>query len=400
MKKFKSIFLLVAILLVSCAALVGCKSEPKEYNITISSCQHGSISANKTKALEGEEIVVTAVAETGYSLVSLKYNDTAIENGKFIMPKKDVVITAKFTKIQNSQEQEDPVEDDIELPVGNFISTLLYDESKILINIKASGVAEVATLTSDYTIPAIYDATYLVSKNQLTINFNDLTYVGKVTSVNNDTIVLESLTCGQTIVGTNISFTKAAEIENGVYLTSDFISGENLNSSSFNAISITDDTVQFAAYIYEPAASINDYMYIDNLTYRVIGNFVLVNIEQLHVSYVLECGAGTLTLYVGSSTISYALCESSVNAIQNASYREGIIEQYIRIRDGEADFHLVGEEGDIDGTGTCKQFNSLLVVFSNNEILLFKVEEQGITLKAYFDIDKTFNCKEVAFYKY
>lgn len=71
------------------------------FNITIDSgITGGTVTADKTKALEGETITLTVTPDTGYALTpnSLKYDDTLIDTNTltFTMPKKDIVIQAKF----------------------------------------------------------------------------------------------------------------------------------------------------------------------------------------------------------------------------------------------------------------------------------------------------------------
>lgn len=96
MKKFLSIVLGLAFILFSSAMLFGCA---KEYSISVDpQITNGQIALSKTKAKEGEEIVVTPTANSGYflNLANFKANENVIIDYKFIMPKEDVVITAEF----------------------------------------------------------------------------------------------------------------------------------------------------------------------------------------------------------------------------------------------------------------------------------------------------------------
>ena len=70
--------------------------EAISYNITVIAPTNGTLSANKTVAVYGEEVLVTATPAVGYKLVAIKVNGVAITDGKFEMPAEDVEITAEF----------------------------------------------------------------------------------------------------------------------------------------------------------------------------------------------------------------------------------------------------------------------------------------------------------------
>ena len=82
----------------------------KYYNITTGAVNNGTISVNKTSAIKGTEITVTAVPDKGYELleITLSYKVNGQDktqnldlNGssiKFTMPDSDVELTARFTK--------------------------------------------------------------------------------------------------------------------------------------------------------------------------------------------------------------------------------------------------------------------------------------------------------------
>lgn len=96
MKKILTIILAVSFIFVSTFFLAGCK---KEYTLTVDAgILHGQIQVSKTKARQGEEIIVTATAEQGYYLnvATLTANNILIIDFKFIMPAENVVINAEF----------------------------------------------------------------------------------------------------------------------------------------------------------------------------------------------------------------------------------------------------------------------------------------------------------------
>lgn len=53
--------------------------EKTKYNLTISTVENGSVTADKTKFAEGEEITLTVTPDTGYLLSSLKYTNDSYE---------------------------------------------------------------------------------------------------------------------------------------------------------------------------------------------------------------------------------------------------------------------------------------------------------------------------------
>ncbi|MBQ8558617.1 MAG: GH32 C-terminal domain-containing protein [Tyzzerella sp.] len=68
------------------------------YEVQILKSAHGSVTANKTEAAEGDEIVLTVKPDDGYELKSLTVNKKKSET-TFKMPAKDVKVLAKFSLI-------------------------------------------------------------------------------------------------------------------------------------------------------------------------------------------------------------------------------------------------------------------------------------------------------------
>ena len=83
-----------------CLIMAGCswfEKDPVQYNITIDSgIENGSIECDRTTALAGETVTLTVSADKDYQLVSITVNGEAIEGDSFVMPEKDVVISAAF----------------------------------------------------------------------------------------------------------------------------------------------------------------------------------------------------------------------------------------------------------------------------------------------------------------
>jgi len=105
MKKFLNLVLIFTFLLSSSLFFSACKQDKIEYNVAISSVLNGTITANKSKACEGEAVILTVTANNGYMLKenSLKYNNTIIDNDVYFfeMPAENVVITAEFIEKSN-----------------------------------------------------------------------------------------------------------------------------------------------------------------------------------------------------------------------------------------------------------------------------------------------------------
>ena len=78
----------------------GGEEEPT-YEITVNQTTGGTVSVNKTKAAEGEEVFVSYEVATGYRFKNFKINgvDTYLENGVLMMPANDVIISAVFEEV-------------------------------------------------------------------------------------------------------------------------------------------------------------------------------------------------------------------------------------------------------------------------------------------------------------
>ena len=77
------------------------KIDNREFTITVTPPTNGTVSVNGEilKAKVGTSINVTAIPATGFSLISLSYNDSDItSSGSFTMPRGEVVIRSEFSK--------------------------------------------------------------------------------------------------------------------------------------------------------------------------------------------------------------------------------------------------------------------------------------------------------------
>lgn len=106
-KKIALITVLVIIASICAVTLVACGGG-EEYTVAVAEIANGSVTVNKAKAKAGDEITVTVTPKTGYTLKSgsLKANDKAILDSKFLMPKENVTITAEFEKTKGDVRKE------------------------------------------------------------------------------------------------------------------------------------------------------------------------------------------------------------------------------------------------------------------------------------------------------
>ena len=75
-------------------------TEVEKYNITIASnIKNGTVTTDKLTASYNEEIEIFVTPDENYELKYLYVNDELINNTKFNMPNKDVLITATFKSI-------------------------------------------------------------------------------------------------------------------------------------------------------------------------------------------------------------------------------------------------------------------------------------------------------------
>ena len=94
MKKLKY-FLLSIIFVFALTTLAGC-FEKTRFTISIKPAEHGIVTTNKTRARYDEEITITVTPEEGYLLKEVRLNTEVLEDLTFIMPQKDVEISATF----------------------------------------------------------------------------------------------------------------------------------------------------------------------------------------------------------------------------------------------------------------------------------------------------------------
>ena len=80
---------------------------PINYNVTVGSISHGSVTANKTTAHYRETVTLTAEPDNGYQFYEWAVTDTdgtavTVTDGSFTMPMKAVTVSATFTPINST----------------------------------------------------------------------------------------------------------------------------------------------------------------------------------------------------------------------------------------------------------------------------------------------------------
>ena len=79
----------------------GTAPAPEYYGITVAPMEHGTVTADRSLAAQGDTVALTVTPEEGYRLVegSLMANDTVVTDNTFRMPGQAVTVTALFEQI-------------------------------------------------------------------------------------------------------------------------------------------------------------------------------------------------------------------------------------------------------------------------------------------------------------
>ena len=100
MKKFL-IFAVGATLIGGVVAFSACSGET-EYSVTCQKCENGYVIVADTSVKAGEKVILASHPAAGYQLTSFLLDGEAIEGVSFIMPEKDVTVSAQFEVITYS----------------------------------------------------------------------------------------------------------------------------------------------------------------------------------------------------------------------------------------------------------------------------------------------------------
>ena len=147
-----------------------------DYTITVSDVTGGTVTASKTAANYGDEIIITVEPEAGYKLGAISVDGTVITGTSFTMPAKNATVEVTFNKINYTVSVNNPDNGTVSVSpatatVGDeIIVSATPDAGYMVDTIKVNGTSIAGTT---FTMPA-EDATVEVSfkQIQLIVTFN------------------------------------------------------------------------------------------------------------------------------------------------------------------------------------------------------------------------------------
>lgn len=95
MKKLIIFLALVCTLICSVVCLAAC-ANAKEYSVVCQDAEHGYVTVADKNVEAGEKIILAAHPSAGYKLTTFLLDGEAIDGVSFIMPEKDVTVSAQF----------------------------------------------------------------------------------------------------------------------------------------------------------------------------------------------------------------------------------------------------------------------------------------------------------------
>jgi len=241
------------------------------YTVTISdNLVGGTVAADKTSAKFGETVTLTITPDNGFTIKTVKYNDTAITaNGgvySFTMPAANVTVSAEF--------EGEP----FDVTISNAITGGTVAVSSALDNGKARAGSEVTltvTPATGYQIGTVkYNETTITPSNgvyKFTMPTEAVTvsatFVGKNTTVNLNNVTGGSSTCTASLLDSNYkqvtSLTKKAGEEFILSIDKDETHSYKVSFSPDAAVSMRGFSKgEYQAYINSTKSeSLNTYLY-------------------------------------------------------------------------------------------------------------------------------------------
>lgn len=101
MKRLLIVIAACTALLCGIAGLSACSAAPT-YSVACSDCQNGYVIASDTRVEAGEKVILAAHPSAGYKLAAFLVDGEVIDGVSFVMPDKDVVVSAQFEIITYS----------------------------------------------------------------------------------------------------------------------------------------------------------------------------------------------------------------------------------------------------------------------------------------------------------
>lgn len=101
MKKFTGIFVAFCLLTVFLLGLTAC-TDTAEYSVICQNSDNGSVMVQNTRVHSGEKVILAARPNTGYKLVSFTVDGNVLDGCSFVMPDRDVTVSATFDVVTYS----------------------------------------------------------------------------------------------------------------------------------------------------------------------------------------------------------------------------------------------------------------------------------------------------------
>ena len=100
MKKF--LIFLAASTAIICGTIFTACSDKTQYSVTLQAAEHGYVIVADTKVEAGDKVILAAHPNAGYKLTAYLLDGEVLEGCSFIMPKKDVTVSAQFEVVTYS----------------------------------------------------------------------------------------------------------------------------------------------------------------------------------------------------------------------------------------------------------------------------------------------------------
>ncbi|MDE6597023.1 MAG: InlB B-repeat-containing protein [Clostridia bacterium] len=99
----KLLIILAASIAIICGAIgIAACADKEEYSVACITCDNGYVTVSDTKAEAGEKVIIAAHPDAGYMLTTFLLDGEELEGCSFIMPEKDVTVSAQFEVVTYS----------------------------------------------------------------------------------------------------------------------------------------------------------------------------------------------------------------------------------------------------------------------------------------------------------
>lgn len=268
MKRKLGFFVLCFTLLLSSGLLFACnQDDATKYTVSIAQIENGQVSSSKGEYSAGEAVSLSVTANDGYVLKILKVGDIQLAGTSFVMPKKDVEVTAIFEK-------------QYEININQSLGGNIVLSSSKAVN--GEVITFEAIANTGYSFMGVYVNLVKTSNTWFTMPNEDVAL----------TPIFEEIESG-----------KEVNLKYGTYVIETIVDTEGnarlYENDRYNFIKINqDNTATFGAYIYE--LDLLGYFLQENLSYERNGNTLSATITlgetQLPIDITIEDN-GDLSFY-------------------------------------------------------------------------------------------------------